>query len=168
MNKKELNNSLRTKAVSCGLCNDWQKEWRQDWNLDRMVSQFYRGIDFFIDKRFVSNEFIKDNFNKDFLRRNGIIVDDTYSMVNPLYSILVGKSKSTIRMNGYKAGTTYILDNSEVNVKASGKSFIIVHAYGCAKINAEQDDKARVVVIKHSTQCHVVAKENIKVVEEIN
>lgn len=161
MNKKELNNSLRTKAVSCGLCNDWQKEWRQDWNLDRMVSQFYRGIDFFINKRFMSNEFIKDNFDKDFLRRNGVLVDDAYSLLNPQNAILIGDSKATIRFNGYSTGTVNVLDNSDAKIVAKGDSFVMVHAYGNSQVNVEQKDKSKVVVVTHSKQCVVISDDNI-------
>ena len=67
----------------CGLCNQWQMEWSIDWNNDRMISQFYRGIDFYLKTRFVDRQFIKENFDIGLLRKNGILVDDTYSLINP-------------------------------------------------------------------------------------
>jgi len=161
MNEKELNNSLRTKAVNCGLCNGWQEEWRQDWGLDKMISQFYRGIDFFIDKRFVSNEFIKNSFDKDFLRRNGVLVDDAYSLLNTPNAIFIGDSKATVRFNGFSTGTVNVLDNSDARIVAKGNSFVMVHAYGSSQVSIEQKDKSKVVVVTHSKQCVVISDDNI-------
>ena len=165
-NGKELNKSLREMTISCGLCQQWQGEWKQDWNLDKMVSQFYRGIDFFISKRFMPNGFIKGNFDRDFLRENGVLVDDEYSLLCPRNAILIGKSKSNIRFNAYNTGTLYILDESVAKVTAKGGAFVMVHVYGKAQLEAEQTDKARIVVVNHSEESIIIAADNVKVREE--
>lgn len=168
MDKKELNNELRTQAINNGLCAMWQKEWKNDWDLDKMVSQFYRGIDFFLDKRFVSDAFIKDNFEKDFLRKNGILVDDTYSLLNPSKAILIGNSQSNIRYNNYKVSTIYIIDNSKAKIIAKGHSAVIVHLLGSPQVEVEQKEHGNVLIINHSKESVIISDDGIKIKEEFD
>ena len=162
-----LNKEIRDMAVSCGLCGQWQDEWKYDWDIDRMFSQFYRGMDFFIDKRFVSAEYIKQNFDRDILRQNGVIVDDEFSLMNPNNAILIGESKANVRMNGFKATTIYVTDKGKLKVTGKNKSFAMIHAYGNARIEAKTYDAATIVVIRHSENVSVSADEKVKVKDEI-
>ena len=168
MNKKELNKELRTQAINNGLCAMWQKEWKKDWDLDKMISQFYRGIDFFLDKRFVSNNFIKENFDRDFLRKNGILVDDTYSLLNPRNAILIGESQSTIRFNNYMVTTIYVIDNSKAKILAKGHSSVIVHLLGNPQVEVEQKEHGNVLIINHSKESVIISDDGIKIKEEFD
>ena len=166
--ERMLNDRLRKAAISCGLCDQWQQDWQYDWTPETMVSRFFRGIDFFFDKRFISNDDIKNLFDKDFLRRNGIIVDDQYSLLNPKYAAILGKGTSTIRMNAYNGGTVYVADNSQVKIIASGNAFVMVHVLGNAQIDTEQKDKASIIVLRHSNGCKVTASGNVRVKDELD
>lgn len=164
----ELNKELRTQAINNGLCAMWQKEWKEDWDLDKMISQFYRGIDFFLDKRFVSNNFIKENFDRDFLRKNGILVDDTYSLLNPRNAILIGESQSTIRFNNYMVATIYVIDNSKAKILAKGHSSVIVHLLGTPQVEVEQKEHGNVLIINHSKESVIISDDGIKIKEEFD
>lgn len=168
MNKKELNKELRAQAINNGLCAMWQKEWKEDWDLDKMISQFYRGIDFFLDKRFVSNNFIKENFDRYFLRKNGILVDDTYSLLNPRNAILIGESQSTIRFNNYMVTTIYVIDNSKAKILAKGHSSVIVHLLGNPQVEVEQKEHGNVLIINHSKESVIISDDGIKIKEEFD
>lgn len=150
MSEKELNKELKEKAIACGLCQQWQNEWQCDWSMEKMISQFYRGLDFFLKKRFVSNSFIKKNVPIEFRRSNGILVDDKYSLVNPENAILLGKSESTIRINGSKASHVYVTDKGKLTVIAKNRAFVLVHLLDDASVDAQAFDSARLVVIQHS------------------
>ena len=162
-----LNKEIREMAISHGLCEGWQKEWEYDWDQDRMISQFFRGIDFFIYKRFIPVEYIKVNFDKYFLRHKGIIIDDTYSLLNPTNAILVGNSKSTIRINGMKASTIYVTDSSKATITVRDKSFAMVHLYGQSSIDAKAYDSASITIIKHSELANTKVSGRCKVLNEI-
>lgn len=168
MNNKELNNELRTKAIANGLCKQWQNEWKEDWDQDKMIRQFYRGLDFFLKRRFMSNDFMKQNFDIKFRRENGVLVDDKYSLMNPETALLIGNSESTIRVNGCQASHVYVLDDSKIKVYAKNKSFVIVHALGSAQIEAKAYDSARLVVIQHSHDIKLNVDENIVLKEEFD
>lgn len=164
---KVVNDELRKMAISCGLCGQWQDEWKYDWDVNRLFSQFYRGIDFFLDKRFVTDEYIKDNFDKETLRQNGMLVDDEFSMMNPNNAILIGRSKGTVRMNGFKVTTVYVTDESRLKIICKNRSFAMVHAYGNTSIDAKAYDSASIVVIRHSDSVSVTASEDVKIKDEI-
>ena len=168
VDKKELNVKLRKSAIESGLCDDWQKMWEKDWSLDKMVERFYQGIDFFLEKRFMSNQFIKDNFDKDFRRKNGVLVDDKYSLLNPEHAILIGESVSTIRYNGTNCATIYITDQSSAKVIAKNMSFVLIHILGNAKVECQQEHNAKVVAILHSHEASVVSDGNATIREEYN
>lgn len=163
---KELNTQLRNKAINCGLCNQWQKEWKNDWDFEKMANQFYLGLDFYLKTRFMSKEFIKQSFDLDYRRKNGVLVDDKYSLINPKNSILIGDSDGTIRVNGTSSSNIYVTDNSKLKIIGRNRSFVIVHALDNAQIYAEQYDKARLVVIKHSHDAKISTFGNVTLREE--
>ena len=168
MNKSELNKELKRLAINKGLCDQWQEDWKEDWDLEQMVRRFFLGIDFFLKERFVSNEFLKENFGKDFLRRNAILVDDCYSLLFPKYAILIGDSRSTIRSNGYKVSTIYITDNSNAKIVSRDHSTLIVHMLGTAQVEIQQYDDSHVAVITHSPESVVISDQNITIKEEFD
>lgn len=167
MEEKYINNELRRMAVSCGLCNQWQEDWKNDWNLPKMVDKFFSGIDFYLKTRFVSRQFIMESFPLEFLRENGIIVNDKYSLMNPEHAILIGDSSSTIRVNGFKSATVYVTDNSHLKVYAKNRAFVIVHALDSAEIDGKAYGEADIVIIKHSTSIKITPDESIRIKEEL-
>ena len=165
---KQINNELRDKAVNCGLCKQWQNDWEKEWDLERMASQFYRGIDFYLKNRFIPKDYFKNAFGLDYLRKKGCIVDDIYSLTNPENCILIGNSQSTVRVNAENASNIYVIDDSKLKVIARNRSFVIVHALDNAQIEAWQYDNARVVIIRHSEDIKITTNGNVKVKEELD
>lgn len=163
MKEKELNISLREHAISCGICNKFLREWQKDWDLQKMADQFYRGIDFFIDKRFISNNYMKQYFDVEFRRENGILVDDRYSLLNPKRAILVGESKSTIRFNSFNTATIYVLDESNVTITTKDHAIVTVHVFGKAQVCANKFDDSKISIISHNPECVIISDKNIAV-----
>lgn len=164
MNK--LNNELREKAISLGLCNQWQEMWNDNWSQDKMADMMYKGIDFCIKNRYPSKEFIIENFDLAFLRSKNVYVNDKRSTNNPAQCLALGRSDLKIRYNGYGSGEIYALDHSVITITAKNRSFAIVHALDNAIIKAEKFDVAKLVIIKHSTNVTIIAGEGVEVKEE--
>lgn len=164
----ELNKELRDQAIALGLCKEWQNSWSKDWSNEKMVERMYKGLDFCLIHHYPSNDFLLKHFDLDFLRRNNIFVNDKYSVCNPKQSLVLGKSEVTIRYNAWGNGSIHIRDNSYAKIHARNKSFVIVHLYENARVDAEQVDKATIVLIKHSTKVTIAAEKNIKIREEYN
>ena len=162
----ELNKELRDQAICLDLCKDWQKLWQKDWNKEKMVQMMYKGLDFCLIHHWPSNDFIQKHFDLNFLRKSNIFVNDKYSVNNPAESLILGTSEIIIRYNTWNHGNIHVRDNSNVKLTARNSSFVIVHLYENAYIDAEQLDKAQVVLVKHSEKVTIVADSNIKVREE--
>ena len=157
MTEHELNTFVRQAAIDNGLCQAWKTDWHQDWSNQKLVNKFYSGIDFFLEKRFISNQFIKEAMSIPFLRDNAILVDDEYSIINPFqreekthYAITLGDTKSKIRLNDRNIATCYICDNSKVTVYARHNSFALVHLFHKAKLIVHTYDEAKVTILVHS------------------
>ena len=164
----ELNKELKNQAVFLGLCQEWQKLWEKDWSREKMVERMYKGLDFCLKHHWPSNDYILKHFEQEFLRNNNIFVNDKHSVCNPKQSLVLGNSEMTIRYNAWGNGYIHVRDNSSAKIFARNKSFVIVHLYEKAYIEAEQQDKATIVIIKHSQDVTIVADKNIKVKEEYN
>lgn len=162
----ELNEELRNQAKHLGLCNDWQRLWRKDWSKEKMVEMMYRGLDFCLKYHYPANDFLVKHFELDFLRKSNVFVDDTYSVCNPKQSLVLGNSKIIFRYSAWGFGNVYVRDNSSAKIFTRNKSFVIVHLFDNAHVEAEQKDKSKFVIIKHSTDVTIVADTNIKIRED--
>lgn len=162
----DLNKELRSQAISLGLCNEWQKMWENDWSKEKMIERMYKGLDFCLEHHWPSNEFITNNFDTDFLRQNNIFVNDKYSVINPKQSLILGNSDVTFRYNAWGNGSVHVRDNSSLKIFAKNRSFVLVHLYDNAYIEAKQSDKAKIVLIKHSDKVTIIAEKDIKIRED--
>lgn len=166
MKMDDLNSTLRKRAVDLGLCMQWQKSWNENWDKQKMIDKFFEGLDFCLMHRYPSYDFIKENFDKELLRNNNVLLDDKYSLLNPKEAVLFGNSESTIRYNARNHGSIYIRDNSTAKILASGNSFVIVHLLENAQIKVEKTGDSRVVVIKHSEDVIIIAEKDVEIKEE--
>lgn len=159
----DLNKDLKSQAVALGLCKEWQKSWGKDWSREKMVERMYKGLDFCLIHHYPSNDYILKHFDQEFRRKSNVYVNDKYSVCNPKQSLVLGSSEITFRYNAWYNGSIHVRDNSSAKIFARNKSFVIVHLYEKAYIEAEQQDKATIVIIKHSPDVTIVADKNIKV-----
>lgn len=162
----ELNRELKSQAVHLGLCKEWQKSWEKDWSKEKMVERMYKGLDFCLKHHWPSNDFITRHFDLGFLRQSNVFVNDKYSVCNPKQSLVLGSSEITFRYNAWGNGSIHVRDNSSAKIYAKNKSFVIVHLYEKAHVEAEQTDKATIVFIKHSQDVTIIADSKIKIREE--
>lgn len=162
----DLNKDLKDQAIHLGLCSDWQKMWNKDWSKEKMAERMFKGLDFCLKFHYPSNDFILKHFDLEFRRKCNVFVNDKYSVVNPKESLVLGTSDVTFRYNGHSNGNIYIRDNSSAKVIAHNIGFVIVHLYENAKVDAEQYDNAKIVLIKHSEKVSITASPYIKVREE--
>lgn len=164
----ELSKTLRESARQKGLCDEWYNDWEDDTNAETLVEKMYKGLDFVLKHHWPSNDFIKENFNLGFLRKNKVFVDDKYSIVDPEQSLILGKSEIRVRYNAAHHGIIHVRDNSSVKLTAKNRCFVIVHLYDKAHIDANQFDSARIVLILHSTDATFIAGKDVTIKEEYN
>lgn len=159
-----------------GLCNDWQNNvWNREMSQDELVGLFKRGLDFCIKHRWPSKSFITQNFQQDFLRHHGILVDDTRSypvrdenrrLIYIKEYVLLGKSNVTIRYTFRPhMCNVWACDKSTVKVDVKYGAYALVHLFDNATADIRTDLVSKVTVIRHSPD-NKVKKEGIVVVKD--
>lgn len=126
----------------------------------------FRGLDFCLKYRYPTNDFIVKHFELDFRRKSNVFVNDKYSILNASQALILGTSEVTARYNAWNHGTIYIRDNAQLKLITKTRCFVIVHLFDEAYVTAEQLDKSKIVLIKHSDKVTIVADSNIKIREE--
>lgn len=154
MNREELSNTLKNKAINLGLCKEWTEGWG-DPDRQELIDKFLHGIDFCVDNRFPTPEFIKQNFDKELLHDNNIFVDESLHLRN-LHGIAVlkGNCKGMLMFDGLAVCDLYVCDGCDVIISCSGMSKVFVNLYDNAKVTVMQKDIAGAYIYYHSEDCH--------------
>lgn len=147
------------------MCDEFYNE-KWNYSQEQLVKRMFKGIDFCLEHHWPSNEFIKKNFQRDFLRNQGVFVDDEYSVCNVQDSLVLGGSKIRFRYSGTYYGNIRVRDLSLAHVTARGDGLVIVHLFERACVTIERSEKAKVSVIKHSPNVLINAPEDVRIVEE--
>lgn len=155
-NNISLSVELRNMARKLNLCDKWFGEWKDDTDEQTLIDKYFKGLDFCLIHHYPSNEYISTHFERDLLRKNGILVDDNYSLLNPSNAILLGSSKSTIRVNARNHAVIHVRDNVSVKVVAKNNAFVIVHAMDNSTVHAEGFDSSRLVVFRNSKSANII------------
>lgn len=149
MNDKELNITLREMARSCGLCDEWYGQWKDDSTIDECLERYIKGFDFAVKNNWPSLEFSRKNFRKEDLHRHNIYLDDEVDITDGGngYYVLVGRCTGHIDFKGFKAATVYVRHDSRVTIRASEGARIMVRCYESCNVDCQSDNVSKVVVI---------------------
>jgi hypothetical protein len=168
MGENELSMVLKKQAVELGLCEDWQREWKRDTSKQELIDKYFNGLDFPMRHHWPSNNYIKDNFGQELLRRNNILVDDKYSLLNPQEAVILGNAEAAVRVNGHNHSVIYIRDNSAVKLYVKNTAFVIVHLFETAHVEAQIFDSPNVLILKHSKDVNVTTVGKVKIKEDFD
>ena len=164
----ELNKTLKEEAINLGLCKQWTNMWNKNFSEQELINLFFEGIDFCISNRWPSAKFIKENFSVDTLRQNNVLVDDKWSLINPVYAALIGNSECTIRYNGRVSGRVYVMEGVSVKILANNRSFVMVHSFGKTNIECKASDSATIKIIHHWMKSEVKKNGFVTELEELD
>ena len=147
---KWLNNHLRNEARKLGLCDKWFNEWHEEnYSFQQLIDKFIDGLDFCFVFNFPNTEFIKKYFPKELLRKNSILVDDRWSLLNPKYAVLLGNSESNIRYNGWTVGSVHLKGISTARILVKDNCHLIINVYDDAGVHiiCESNKKIPLVLL---------------------
>lgn len=160
MTERELSIKLREDARRIGLCDEWYGQWADDTQKDELVKKFMRGLDFCIKHRWPSQAFIKKQFSQEFLRDNGILVDDTRSypvrdeqrrLIYHRNYVLLGDSHITVRyVRRQHMCNIWICDKSSAKVYCKYGAYMLLHLFDDTTAEIHTDLTSKVVAIRHS------------------
>ena len=165
MGIEEVNEILFSQAKALKMCDNVHRVWYgKTLDVKELMDLFYRNLDFCIDNRWPKRETLSLLFEKDTLRKNGIIADDKWSLLNATNAVIMGDSETTARYNGFSVGKIYVFDNSSCNVTVKGHARAVIHAYDNAKVSVVAENGSHAIVLRHSRQssCSCMGQTTIK------
>lgn len=153
--KKNIGKQLKSQAQDLGACEKGLYGL-ENLNEQELINRYVHFIDFAIESDFPSNEFIKNNFDKQLLEHNNIYVDSEFERRNARQVVVVqGESNGVLLYDGYTTADIYVRHNSDVTIDCSRMSKIFISVYDDAKVNVTQRDGASVYVYVHGDKCSV-------------
>lgn len=157
MNLKEANKILFAQARELRMCDAVHKAWYgKSWSYDKLAEMMYRNLDFCVDNRWPSRETMKTLIPEDARHRNGIVVDERWSLLNTTFALVMGDSEAKARYNAFNVGQIHIFDKSRCYVSAKGHASVSVHVYDNASVNVIAEDSAHVLVVRHSASAKII------------
>ena len=170
MDGKQLSITLRTSARKLGLCDEWYNAWSESSTQQELINKYLRGIDFALANNWPSNDFIKENFDKDLLLKNGILVNGVYSFLNPRTCVVLGDSQAKIRLNGNTISVIYVRGTSDVDVIVHTNEKVIIHTFDSATVMVKygKEYTPDVLVLNHSSATLVDAPKEVRYKEDFD
>lgn len=154
-----LSLELKEMARNNGLCDKWFGEWVDESDDATLFDKYRRGIDFSIERDWISNEFIKSHWDKEVLQSNNIFVDDKdMELENTKGTVIInGDCDLTFNYSLFTVSDIYARHNSIVRVMAKDHARIMVNLYDNASVKIDCDDMAKVYVYQHSKDSKIVS-----------
>ena len=153
MEIKKINKILYKEALNADMCERVKNEWHDTLSEQALIDLWYDNYDFVIANHFPANENIKKCFKKNILRGNNVLVDDSWSLLNPEKAMILGESESNIRFNGYHVGHCWVRDRSLVNVYVKDNADVTICVMDNAKVHViNYSNMAKVLVMKYAPQ----------------
>jgi len=144
----EVNNELKDKAISLGLCQQWTSEWSDDETKDTLCEKYMRGIDFCIEHDYPSSKYLKDNFDG-VMQNHGMFVDDIVNRDNLRVMTINGLSIGSLNYDKFNIGRIYLRHNSRVNIDVKDNAKILVSMYDNSVLNVTCSGESNVYVQRH-------------------
>lgn len=159
---------IKMMAMQKGMCQSWENKWKNNMTDAELADLYIRGLDFCIEQNFPSNEYIVENFDKTFLNKNGIYVNDDNIKVSDLSGIFVvqGESAGEMHFGHYDAATIWVRHESELMIDVHGFAWVFVHVLDDSKVSVYQYGDSNVTIKNHSKTSSVITTGNVKYIEK--
>lgn len=168
MELKKINETLFTQAKELKMCGDVHRHWYgKTLPVDDLANLMYRNLDFCIDNRWPSKGTLKACFSDEERRRNGIVVDDKWSLLNNTFAVVIGNSDAKARYNAFNVSKIYVFDNAKCEITVKGHASLTIHVYDSAFVTVTAQEKAHVLLVRHSKTCSCITAGQITRKESI-
>lgn len=159
----DLSTELLNEAVSLGLCKQWQEEWEKNSTPQQLIDKYLRGIDFCLARHWPTCDFITAHFDRALLRKNNILVNDKYSLLNPDIAVLLGNTVSTIRLNGNRPSRIYLCDQTNAKIYLKTREMVVIEVRDTVQLEVICDDYYRqdVKVFDYSSDAVIIAPKGV-------
>ena len=123
-----VSDQLKDKAISLGLCQEWQSEWNFFDNKG-LMAMYKRGIHWCMTKGYPALSYVCESFDDKTLIENNIFVGGYGFPDNSGRVICRGDSNTSIFATSYDNVDVYMGDDSVVTIVALDDSAVTIHLY---------------------------------------
>lgn len=164
-----LSLELRDMARRAGLCDKWFGKWSAEETNESLFMKYKNGIDFSIDRDWISNDFIKSNWSQEVLRRNFIFVDDIGFVCDNAKGVVVvnGDSDVTFEFTDFVVADVYVRHHSKAHFNVSVNARVMINLYDHAEVTINSCDDSRVNVFRYSKEASIHDIGDNKCVEHV-
>ena len=129
----DLQEDLKRKAIACGLCEQWQREWGKP-DEDELINKFIEGIDFCIEHDYPTNDYIIRHFKQETLHRHGVYINEKFNVVNPPVIVSLGECEGYVALKDVVARTIYARHNSILKITLTEMANASVRVHDNAEV----------------------------------
>lgn len=148
MDFNELKKALAAEAAAAGICREWYDYILQADSQERLLTLFYKGLDFVIGNDFPSKP-LRDAFDG---RRQAFNIWDegeTFNSYNPRRLLAYAGASGKVRVDDYAVCELWARGGSEIEITASGWGFATIDVAPGAEVTVKASDHARVSIFNH-------------------
>lgn len=162
-----IGEELAKQAKKLGICSTWHEDLKVTDDKDKLLEMYVAGIDFCLSNDYPSNDFIRANF-KGKMECHGIHLDEVFKVKNERKVIALGDCEGNIELDGFAVCEAFVKHNSEISIKASGNSFVMIDVFDNAKIRVQADGEAKVCINHYAGEIQFASdgKSYVKIVEK--
>lgn len=154
MNLKDTNKLFFSQAKALKMCDDVHKLWYgKTLSYDELFSLFYQNLDFCIEHRWPSEEDLSQRIPAEDRRKNGLLVNDRWSLLNTTHAAIIGNSVAKARYNGFAVGKIYVFNDAICDIAVKGHASVMIHVYDSAKVSVSAQEGTHVLILRHSDDC---------------
>ena len=158
MNIQETNRRLYESGMKHSMCKKIADAWNGVMSEQELIDMWYDNYDFALVHHFPDNDEIKACFSKEILRKNNVLVNDVWSILNPGKAMILGSSTTNIRFNSFNVGQVWVRDTSKANVYVKDYADVTICVMDKANVNIiNYSQNAKVLVIIYSKTAQVTA-----------
>lgn len=144
-NIRILADELVAEAAAKGICEEWKQMIQRAESRDSLVQMYVKGIDFCVNNRFPSLDYMEENF-KGVCEKYGVYINDRISLRNVRKAVIAGNTTGTAGYDSYEVAAVYLKDSSRIAVDADDHAIVTLDCFDASKVALTARNGAKVLV----------------------
>lgn len=128
-------------------------------SVDELLELFIEKIDYSLSEEYPS----KDDlllYGGASMAKYGIYVDGECDIVNPVTAVILGKCKSTIRIEGFAVSRIYAKHGAILDIRVKDSAFVMIDCFDDSFIHIDVSGSAKVVINHYGVSQFVFSKQD--------
>lgn len=150
MTLDDISKEIYRNCLEHNMCSDGKELWKSESYSD-LLDMYLREPTFIIKEKPVSNQFIKDNFEKQLLDAKGIyVLEDNISLdlKEKSKDIIINECKGKIDITSPDT-ILYISDNSSLDININSFGLISMYLFDNSSIKIQSNDKCKIIIFSY-------------------